>query len=158
MNSRVAWSEARCSHSSRTSRSDPSRSKTLWSRTVMMMSTLLCILFACLGSTLVANPLQTVNDQTLQTDLGDLSLPSQSSNIPVAVNTTSSLLNTSESNEISIKCNGDKYGFKPDIEDCTSMLRHQQVGRTVIRFGNRTNTQLDTTTPLPYRLMGGTYP
>lgn len=158
MVSRVAWSEARCSHSSRTSKSDPSRTKKSWSRAVMMMLTLMCILFACLSSTLVANPLQIVNDQTLQTDLGDLRLPSQSSNIPVAFNTTSSLLNTSESNELSIKCNGEKYGFKPDMDDCTSMLRHQLVGRTVVRFGNRTNIQSDTVINLPYRLMGGKYP
>lgn len=59
------------------------------------------------------------------------------------------------SNDLSIKCDGEAYGFKPDIEDCTSALRRQLVGRAQINFGQRGSISLQEFSPLPYRLMGG---
>ncbi|CAF9911481.1 MAG: hypothetical protein ALECFALPRED_007335 [Alectoria fallacina] len=106
------------------------------------------------GSTVFAKPLQAVDDQTLQADPDDLRLPSQSSNLPLTSNATSPLVNTSVSLDVSIECDGDEYGFKPDVDDCTNALGRQLVGREQIRFGQRGSISSEKFFPLPYRLMG----
>ncbi len=120
-----------------------------------MLSTLMYALFACFSPTLLAKPLQAVNDQTLQSDIGDLRLPSQLPNVLSNSNASLSLVNGSLSKEIDTKCDGKQYGFKPDVEDCASALRYQLVGRDRIKFGPRGSTSSEGFVSLPYRLMGG---
>ena len=115
-------------------------------------------LFVSFSSTILAKPLQAAGDQTLQSDLGDLRLSSQSLTQPLNSNATSSLLNVSMSNELSINCNGEVYGFKPDIDDCADILRRQQVGRAQVNFGQRGSISPEKFSSLPYRLMGGMWP
>ncbi|CAD6587744.1 MAG: hypothetical protein ASARMPRED_003241 [Alectoria sarmentosa] len=105
-------------------------------------------------STVLAKPLQAVDDQTVQADPDDLRLPSQSSNLPLASNVTSSLVNTSVSFDASIRCDGDEYGFKPNVDDCTNALSRQLVGGEQIKFGQRGSISSEKFFPLPYRLMG----
>lgn len=124
-----------------------------FSRTIMY-STLLYPLIACFSSTVLAKPLQAVDDQTVQADPDDLRLPSQSSSLPLTSNATSSLVNTSVSFDVSIKCDGDEYGFKPNVDDCTNALNRQLVGREQIIFGQRGSISSEKFFPLPYRLMG----
>ena len=57
---------------------------------------------------------------------------------------------------MSIRCDGEEYGFKPDIDDCISALQHQLVGREQASFGRRGSFSSEKVIPLPYRLMGGT--
>lgn len=123
-----------------------------------MYSTFLYPLIACFSSTVFAKPLQAVDDQTLQADPDDLRLPSQSSNLPLTSNATSPLVNTSVSLDVSIECDGDEYGFKPDVDDCTNALGRQLVGREQIRFGQRGSISSEKFFPLPYRLMGSKWP
>ena len=59
-------------------------------------------------------------------------------------------------NDMSIRCDGSEYGFKPDVHDCTSALSRQKVGRTQVRLGQRGSISSEDYLPLPYRLMGGT--
>lgn len=120
-----------------------------------MFSTLVYPLLLCPISTAFAKPLQTLNDQPLQPDLGDLHLPSLLSSMPYSSNTTWSSLNTSVSNALSIKCDGEEYGFNPDVRDCTNALMRQLVGREQVRFGQRDSVSSEKFLPLPYRLMGG---
>ena len=122
----------------------------------MMLWTLICPLVAYSSSTVLAKPFEVVNAQSLQSDLGNLRLPSQPLDVLSTPNATSSFVNTSVPNEISIKCDGGQYGFKPDVGDCTSALRHQLTGRAQIKFGQRGSVSLEKYFPLPYRLMGGT--
>ena len=122
----------------------------------MMLWTLICPLLAYYSSKVLAKPVEVVNAQTLQSDLGDLRLPSDPSNMLSTPNATLSLVNTSVPNEISIKCDGGQYGFKPDVDDCTSALRHQLMGRAQIKFGQRGSFSSEKYVSLPYRLMGGT--
>lgn len=119
-----------------------------------MFSTLVYPLLLCPISTAFAKPLQTLNDQPLQPDLGDLHLPSLLSSMPYSSNTTWSSLNTSVSNALSIKCDGEEYGFNPDVRDCTNALMRQLVGREQVRFGQRDSVSSEKFLPLPYRLMG----
>ena len=114
-----------------------------------MLSTSIYPLIACFSCTLLAKPVQSVND------LGDLRQPSHPSSLLSAFNATS-LVNVSVSNDMSIRCDGEVYGFKPDINDCISVLQHQLVGREQASFGRRGSFRSEKTIPLPYRLMGGT--
>lgn len=86
-------------------------------------------LFVHFSSTILATPLEAVDDQTLLPDLGDLRLPSQTLNPSFTSNTITSLLNTSVSNDISIQSDSKEYGFNHDVDNCTSALLHQLVGR-----------------------------
>ena len=117
-----------------------------------MFSPFVYPLIACFSSTLLAKPFQATD---LHADLDDFCLPSKPSNPPVTSIATLSPLNVSVSNEVSIECNGEKYGFKPDVEDCTSALQHQQVGRTQTKFAQRGSAGPEGYVHLPYRLMGG---
>lgn len=122
-----------------------------------MFPTVIYPLFACFSSTLFANPVQAVNGQTLERNLGNLRPPSRASDLPLASNTTLSLLNPSGSNSLSIECDGDKYGFRPDVDDCTDALGRQIVGGIPVTFGQRGGATPGNFLPLPYRLMGGMY-
>lgn len=115
------------------------------------------LLISC-SFTILAKPLQAADEQTLQSDLGDLRISSQSLSQPLNSNAISSPLNVSMPNDLSISCNGEAYGFKPDIEDCTNILRSQQVGRALIKFGQRGSISPEKYLPLPYRIMGGMWP
>lgn len=123
-----------------------------------MLLPLSCPLFVSFSSTILAKPLRAANDQTLQSNFGDRHLPSQPSDQPLTTNVISTLINVSASNDLSVTCNGEVYGFKPDIEDCTSALRRQRVGRAHISFGKRGSSRPDKFIALPYRLMGGMWP
>ena len=112
-----------------------------------MLSTSIYPLLACLEFALFSKLVQAVNDQTFQSDIGDLHLPSPPSTTLSSFNATS--------NDASIECDGQKYGFKPDAEDCASALRQQMVGRTVVIFGQRGTPSAGKFVALPYRLMGG---
>ena len=117
----------------------------------MTFSTFLYILYICFSPILLAEPLQAVNDHTLQSDVGDLRQPSS---ILSTFNATLSSSNVSVTNELSIECDGEKYGFKPDVDDCTSAIGHQKLSREQIKFGDRSSSSRDWVN-LPYRLMGG---
>lgn len=117
----------------------------------MMFSPLVYSLLACLSSTLLAKPLQATD---LQADQDDFRLPSQSSYPPVTSNASLAPLNVSTLNDISIECDGEKYGFKPDVEDCTSAIQHLQIGGKRIKFAQRGSVGSEGYVHLPYRLMG----
>ena len=121
-----------------------------------MLSGFQCLLLSCFSWTLLAEPLQDINDRTLQSDLGDPRLPSQPSSMSLVSNTTSSLVNASVPNDISVRCNGSEYGHKPDIDDCASILRRHIIGREQLKFGQRGSISAEKFVNLPYRLMGGT--
>lgn len=160
MSSLVAWSKARRRHSSSpvvfNSYARISRNRVSFTYLVdskgpkgNMLSTSIYPLIACFSCTLLAKPVQSVND------LGDLRQPSHPSSLLSAFNATS-LVNVSVSNDMSIRCDGEVYGFKPDINDCMSALQHHQIGREQASFGRRGSFRSEKTIPLPYRMMGGT--
>ena len=128
------------------------------SRTMMRVSSFTCLFCCSFVSPLFAKPLVAVSDQTLQSDLNDVRQPSQSPNLNLVSPVTPSVLNTSLSKDATIKCDGDEYGFNPDVDDCTSALARQSPGRTRLRFGQRGSVSTEEFFPLPYRLMGGLWP
>ena len=126
------------------------------SSATIMLSDLMCSIIACFSCALLAKAVQNVNDQLPKSDPNDLHLPSHPLSILSISNATSSLVNASTSNDMSVKCDGNKYGFKPDVNDCTSVLRRQLVGRVQMKFGPRGSIIPENFVSLPYRLMGGT--
>ena len=113
-------------------------------------------LLACFSYALLVKAVGYVIDPTPESHTRDLRLLSHPSNRLPIFNTTSSLMDASMPNDVSIRCNGNEYGFKPDVEDCTSALNRQLVGRTQIKFGARGSISTERFVHLPYRLMGGT--
>lgn len=114
----------------------------------VMLSRTICPLLACFSYTLLAKPLQDVDDRTLQTDVDNFRLSS-------TFNASLSSAAGTGSNDMSVKCDGNEYGFKPDIHDCTTALQRQRIGSERIRFGQRDSTSKGDFFHLPYRLMGG---
>ena len=121
----------------------------------MKVSSFTCLLLSCFASPLLAKPLVAVSDQSLQSDVNDVRQPPQSPNLNLVSPKTSSVLNTSLSKDAVINCDGDEYGFNPDVNDCTNAVAHQAPGRTHLRFGLRGSVSAEKFFPLPYRLMGG---
>ena len=113
-------------------------------------------LLACFSCTLLAKTVGYVNDPTPKSYPSDLPLPSHPSSLLSTFNATSSRMNASVANDVSITCNGNEYGFKPNVEDCTSAVDRQMVGRAPIKFGQRGSISSERFVHLPYRLMGGT--
>ena len=124
----------------------------------MRVSSFLCLFFDCFVSTSFAKPLVAVSDQAIQSDLNDVRQPSQSPDLNLVSPVRSSVLNTSLSKDAVINCDGDEYGFNPDVNDCTSAVSHQSPGLTRLRFGPRGSVSVDKLVHLPYRLMGGLWP
>ena len=128
-------------------------SLTLYSnRTTIMLPGLIYSLVACFSCALLAKVVGHVNDPTPESHIRDLRLPSHPSSLLPTFNATSS---ASIQNDMSIRCNGNEYGFKPDVQDCTSALDRQMVGRTQMKFGQRGGISAERFVHLPYRLMGG---
>ena len=123
----------------------------------MRVSSFTCLILSCFASPLFAKPLVAVSDQAIQSDLNAVRQPSQSSNLNLVSTVKSSVLNTSLSKDAVINCDGDEYGFDPDVNDCTSAVAHQSPGRTQLRFGLRDSVSAEKFFPLPYRLMGGSW-
>lgn len=115
-------------------------------------------LFACASYALLAKAVGYINDPIPESHARDLRLSSHPSSLFPTFNATSSLVDAFVPNEVSVRCNGNEYGFKPDVQDCTSALNRQMVGTTPLKFGQRGGSSSERFVHLPYRLMGGTKP
>ena len=120
-----------------------------------MLLGLIYSLLACLSCALLAKAVGYVNEPTPESHTSDLRQPSHTSSLLSTFNATSSLMDASVPNDVSIRCDGNEYGFEPDVEDCTSALTHQMVGRAQMKFGQRGSISSESFVHLPYRLMGG---
>ena len=67
------------------------------------------------------------------------------------------LLNTTvlATNEMTIRCSGEQFGFYPDIADCESAKGYIPQDFAQREWGER-DAGLGEVVPLPYRVMGGT--
>ena len=123
------------------------------SPTTIMLPELLYSLLACFSCALLAKAVGHDNDPTPESHIHDLRLPSHPSSLLPTFNTTPA---ASVSVDMSIKCDGTEYGFKPDVKDCRMALNRQLFGRTQMKFGQRGSISSESFVHLPYRLMGGT--
>lgn len=63
-------------------------------------------------------------------------------------------LNASEENAFNIRCDGETYGYNPNIIDCESAKEYVAPDSTMWVFSERHADLLAHIVPLPYRIMG----
>lgn len=96
-----------------------------------------------------ASTLQSTSDQAIQ-----LSPPNSLSLANLSSDDAATPLNAS-SNAIQVQCDGEKYGFNPDVEDCQNAKSYYKRSSKLFTFGERHSGHAIDVFPLPYRLMGG---
>lgn len=64
------------------------------------------------------------------------------------------LLNASEENAFNIRCDGETYGYNPNIIDCESAKDYLLPDTKIWVFGERHTGLPEDIVPLPYRVMG----
>lgn len=129
---------------SKPSSSGPSR------QILAMISTLVLVLGSPLALTF-ASTLQDTGGPTIQLSPVDFPLPAN-----VSENETANTLNTS--NAIQVQCDGEKYGFNPDVSDCEKARSYYKRSSQLFTYGERHSGHEVNVFPLPYRLMGGRQP
>ena len=111
---------------------------------MFLQGSLLLILafgFAKLGS-----PLQSTQDETL-TSSGTLNIVKPLSPPNVSIDTPGD-------NVFTVHCDGDTYGYNPDIRDCEEAKENLIPDSHLWTLGERNTGLPPDTVPLPYRLMG----
>ena len=61
---------------------------------------------------------------------------------------------TSAGNNLNIRCDGETYGYNPNIIDCESAKEYIDPETTIWTIGERHTGLPEITVPLPYRIMG----
>ena len=97
-----------------------------------------------------ASTLQSTSDQTIR-----LSPPDPLSLANISGDNAATALNAS-SNAIQVQCDGEKYGFNPNVGDCQNARSYYKRSSKLFTFGERHSGHAIDVFPLPYRLMGGT--
>ena len=96
-----------------------------------------------------ASPPQAAGDQAVQLEPVDFRLPANISN-------GQNVTQTNASNELRIQCDGNKYGFNPNVPDCQNARSYYKRSSRLFTYGERHSGHGTNVFPLPYRLMGGT--
>lgn len=94
-----------------------------------------------------ASPPQDAGDRTIQLSPVDFHLPANISNDENPFNA---------SNVLRIQCDGEKYGFDPDVADCQNARSYYTRSSQLFTYGERHSGLGENVFPLPYRMMGGT--
>ena len=100
-----------------------------------------------------ASTLQDTSDQTTSDHTLTLS-PLNSLSSANTSNEAAQLFNAS-SNAIQVHCDGEKYGFNPDVADCQNARSYYKRSSQLFTYGERHSGHGINVFPLPYRLMGG---
>lgn len=107
-----------------------------------MVSTFFLILLYPLALTLASQP-PNAEGQTIQ--LSPIGVPDD---IPIT--------KVNASDEVQIQCDGDKYGFNPNVADCENARSIYKRSTVPFTFGERHSGHGTGVFPLPFRFMGGT--
>ena len=114
---------------------------------MFLQDPLLLVLSVCF--TISATPLQPVQDSASELSL----IPSLVKAI-YPLNVSVSPVDASEDNGFKIRCDGDTYGYNPNVFDCEVAKEYVYPGATMYTFGERHTGLPDGIVPLPYRVMG----
>ena len=87
-------------------------------------------------------------DQTIQLSPSDQLLPANVSQDNVATS-------FNVSNNLQIQCDGEEYGFNPNVTDCQAARSYYQRSSQLFTYGERHAGHTVEAFPLPFRLMGG---
>ena len=95
-----------------------------------------------------ASPTSNGEDQTIQLSPLDQLLPANISKDDPATSFNAS-------NDLQIQCDGEKYGFNPNVTDCQIARAYYKRSSQLFTYGERHSGQPMEVFPLPFRLMGG---
>ena len=109
-----------------------------------MLSILIAVLSFPLSLTL-AGPLQDAGEQTMQL-------------VPANISENGFAGSLNASNELKIECDGQKYGFNPNVPDCQDARTLYKRSAVPFTYGERHSGHGVNVFPLPFRLMGGELP
>ena len=87
-------------------------------------------------------------DQTIQLSHLDQLLPANVSKDDPATGFNAS-------NNLRIQCDGEKYGFNPNVTDCQDARAYYKRSSRLFTYGERHSGHSIEAFPLPFRLMGG---
>ena len=104
------------------------------------------LLTLVIGFVKLCSPLHLRRDDTL-TFLG-------TPNIVKTVPSLNVSINTPGDNSFTIHCDGDTYGYNPDIRDCEAAKENLAPDSTIWTMGERRTGLPPDTVPLPYRVVG----
>lgn len=99
----------------------------------------------------IASSLQEVGDQTIQLSPVGFRLPANVSN-------DGPEFQLNASNVLQVQCDGEKYGFNPEVADCENARSYYKRSSQLFTYGERHSGHGIHVFPLPYRLMGGMLP
>lgn len=88
------------------------------------------------------------DDQTIQLQPLDQLLP-------VNVSKDDNATTFNASNDLQIQCDGEKYGFNPNVPDCQNARSYYKRSSILFTYGERHSVHPTEVFPLPFRLMGG---
>lgn len=111
-----------------------------------MFKSFVLVLICPLASTF-ASSLQEVGDHTIQLSPVTFRLPANTSN-------DESAIQLNASNVLRVQCDGEKYGFNPDVPDCQQARSYYKRSSQLFTYGERHSGHGIDVFPLPYRLMG----
>ncbi len=75
--------------------------------------------------------------------------------LPNNISDDEATIQLNASNKLQIQCDGDKYGFNPDVADCQDARSFYKRSSQLFTYGERHSGHGSNVFPLPYRLMGG---
>lgn len=107
-----------------------------------MFTTFVLILVCPLALTLASQP-PDAEGQTIQLS-------------PINVSDDITTTEFNASNEVHIQCDGDKYGYNPNVGDCENARTIYKRSAVPFTFGERHMGHGSGVFPLPFRFMGGT--
>ena len=91
---------------------------------------------------------------TLQLSKDDTITFSRSLNIVKPVSPSNVSIDTVEDNSFTVHCDGDTYGYNPDIRDCEEAKENLIPDTAIWTLGERHTGLPSDVVPLPYRVMG----
>ena len=92
-----------------------------------------------------AGPVQDAEEQTIQL-------------LPANISENEFAGGFNPSNALKIECDGQKYGFNPNVPDCQQARTFYKRSAQLFTYGERHSGHGTDVFPLPYRLMGGQLP
>ena len=75
--------------------------------------------------------------------------------LPVNISKDDGAINLNASNDLQIQCDGEKYGFNPNVNDCQNARSYYKRSSRLFTYGERHSGHPTDVFPLPFRLMGG---
>lgn len=75
--------------------------------------------------------------------------------LPANVSKDGNTATFNASNDLQIQCDGEKYGFNPNVTDCQDARSYYKRSSKLFTYGERHSGHPIDVFPLPFRLMGG---